>query len=66
MNLYMRLVLNAVYLIASFGIILPFLFSASDDFLVLAGFAYTVSVPAVLFYSNRKLINKAKEIINEL
>lgn len=66
MNLYMRLVLNAVYLLASLGIILPFLFSASDDFLVLGGFAYAISMPLVLFYANRKLINKAKEIINEL
>jgi hypothetical protein len=66
MKLYIRLILNAVYTVASIGIILPFMFSASDDFLVLGGFAYVISMPMVLFYANRKLINKAKEYINEL
>ena len=64
MTIYLRFILVATYLAASLGIIVPALISASDDILVLAGFAYLASIPVVLYYTNRNLIKKIKEYFN--
>lgn len=66
MKIYLRLIMNVTYLLASLGIIMPFLFSASDDFLVAVGFVYTFSIPVVLYYANRAAIRNFKERINEV
>lgn len=64
MKTYIRLVLNVVFLVASFGYVLPWLISYPDTALLLAGVAYgLLVVPGVLYYANRAYI---KNLVNSL
>lgn len=64
MSHYLRVILNVAFIIASFGLVLPWLISQADDFLVLSGFVYMFLIfPAVLFYFNRSYVTST---INKL
>lgn len=68
MKHYLRFMTNFVFLIFSFGYILPLLISIPDTMLVLLGVLYgIIVVPGVLFYFNRSyissVINSFKEKI---
>lgn len=57
MKTYLRIALNAIFIVASFGYVLPWLISYPDTMLVLAGLAYAVLiVPGVLYYANRTYV----------
>jgi Sec-independent protein secretion pathway component TatC len=61
------IVLAAVIMAASFGVILPFLFSAASTFLVGVGILYLLIIPVVLmkmYKMTMKMINKETEIEN--
>ncbi len=58
MKTYLRIVLNVIFIVASFGYVLPWLISYPDTMLVLGGLLYAVLlVPGVLYYANRTYIN---------
>ena len=62
MNMYLKILLNIVVVVASFGIILPFLISFPDTLLVVAGLVYAfVLLPTFLYYFNRGLATKIME-----
>jgi hypothetical protein len=62
MSHYLRIMLNAAFIMISVGLLLPFLFSAADTLLVAAGFAYLFLVmPAILYYANRTYIKNLME-----
>lgn len=57
MKTYLRIALNAIFIVASFGYVLPWLISYPDTMLVLAGLAYAILiVPGVLYYANRTYV----------
>jgi hypothetical protein len=67
MSHYIRIVLNLIFIGASIGLVVPFLFSAADDLLVAGGFAYLLFVmPSVLYYFNRDYAKKIMEKFNEV
>jgi len=49
MRLYGLIVLAGLYIIASFGVVLPFLISAASNVLVMVGIAYIISMPVVIY-----------------
>lgn len=56
-NIYLRLVANAFFLAGVYGLLLPWMVSATDDFLVIGGIVIGVLIaPAVLYYANKKFI----------
>ena len=65
MKTYLRIMLNVVFLVFSFGYLLPWLISYPDTMLVLAGIIYAVLLmPGVFYYANRTYIkNLFKENI---
>lgn len=66
MKTYLRLVLNVVFIVASFGYVLPLLISYPDTLLVLAGFAYALLlVPGILYYANRNYLNNLVKSFKE-
>lgn len=57
MKTYLRIALNAIFIVASFGYVLPWLISYPDTMLVLAGLVYAILiVPGVLYYANRTYV----------
>ena len=66
MKTYLRIVLNVIFMVASFGYVLPWLISYPDTLLVLAGLVYAVLlVPGVLYYANRTQINNLLTSLKE-
>lgn len=64
MKHYIKFVLTAFIVVASFGYLLPALISYPDTLLVLAGVFYAVLLmPAALYYINRSYI---KSLINSI
>ena len=63
MKTYLKLLVNLVFLGASFGFVGPFLVSAADTMLVLGGLFYLfVIVPTVLYFFNKKFPLFAPEV----
>lgn len=67
MKIYSMVAAIGIIIAASFGIILPFLFSATSDILVGFGVVYLLVLPIVLvkmYNMTKKMINKETEIEN--
>lgn len=67
MKVYGLLTLAVVYVFLSVGLILPFLMSAASTSLVVAGFAYIISMPVVLYKmyeAVKSILTKETEIEN--
>lgn len=63
---YFRIMLNVIFLIVSFGYVLPWLVSYPDTLLVIAGLAYAVVlVPGVVYYANRSYVEHLFKSIKE-
>lgn len=57
MSTYLRIALTTIFLVTSFGYVLPMLVSYPDTILVIAGLAYAVFVvPGVVYYANRNYL----------
>lgn len=57
MRYYLRFMLNVIFLIIVYGLLLPFMISAADDILVIGGIIVGVLIaPAVLYYTNKKFV----------
>lgn len=66
MKTYLRIILNAIFLVVSFGYILPLLISYPDTAIVIAGFAYALFVmPGVFYFANRVYINNLVKSLKE-
>ena len=57
-SLYLRVILNMVFIFVSLGIIGPYLISAKDTILVVVGVIYLMALPLVIYLGNRKFANK--------
>lgn len=58
LSIYLRIVFNVIFLVASFGYVLPMLISYPDTILVIAGIAYAVLlVPGVVYYANKNYVS---------
>lgn len=67
MKLYGIVVLAVLYLLVSFGFVLPFLFSAASDVLVIAGVIYLITMPInsyLMYKSAKRMVKKETEIEN--
>ena len=59
---YIRLVINAFFVAGVYGLLLPWMVSASDDFLVIGGIIIGVLIaPAVLYYANKTYVTNLME-----
>ena len=63
MKLYLTIIIFTVYLIASFGFLLPYLISAADNYLVMEGVVYIISIPVIGYYTIKSIINQIKNKI---
>lgn len=62
MSSFIRLVLNVLFLIGTYGLLLPWMISASDDFLVIGGIIIGVLIaPAMLYYANKTFVTNLME-----
>lgn len=62
MSSYIRVILNFFFIIGIYGLLLPWMISASDDFLVIGGIAIGVLIaPAVLYYANKTFVTNLME-----
>lgn len=62
MSSFIRVVLNGWFILGVYGLLLPWMVSASDDFLVIGGIAIGVLIaPAVLYYANKQFISDIME-----
>lgn len=59
---FIRVVLNGWFILGVYGLLLPWMISASDDFLVIGGIVVGVLIaPAVLYYANKQFISDIME-----
>lgn len=62
MTSFVRLVLNVFFLLGVYGLLLPWMVSATDDFLVIGGIVIGVLIaPAVLYYANKTFVTNLME-----
>lgn len=62
MSTFIRIVLNAFFIIGIYGLLLPWMVSASDDFLVIGGIVIGVLIaPVVLYYANKTFVTNLME-----
>lgn len=59
-KIYLKCIMGALYLIVSFGWILPFLISHKSDELPMLGVVYLITIPIVLFFLIKSVINNLK------
>lgn len=59
---YVIAISTLLYVLASFGIILPFLFSAPSSALVIVGIVYMISMPVIIYVQYKAFI---KSIVKE-
>ena len=62
MSSFIRVVLNGWFILGVYGLLLPWMVSATDDFLVIGGIVIGVLIaPAVLYYANKQFISDIME-----
>jgi len=62
MSSFIRVVLNGWFILGVYGLLLPWMISASDDFLVIGGIAIGVLIaPVVLYYANKTFVTNLME-----